>query len=155
MQIPRHFTSLHFKIPVCRDKERRDLEMHCCCCGIILTRDKLQKRAVISQFLLLSLRPKLVTLCEFRGGWRWSVLGLLWAPILQLVTTQENIFPWKNNSFTPPILFWKVSFHLHPWMDLLCHVMCPEARDGAGWSGQGEKPSHPCGRIVSCGFAES
>lgn len=67
--------------------------MHCCCCGIILTRDKLQKRAGISQFLLLSLRPKLVTLCEFRGGWRWSVLGLLWAPILQLVTTQENIFP--------------------------------------------------------------
>lgn len=40
-------------------------------------------------------------------------------------------------------------------MGLLCHAVCPEARDGVGWSGQGEKSSHPSGRIVSCGFAEN
>lgn len=66
--------------------------MHCCCCDIILTRNKLQERAGTSQFLLLSFRPKLVTQCEFKGGWRWSVLSLLWAPIVQLVATQENLF---------------------------------------------------------------
>lgn len=33
--------------------------------------------------------------------------------------------------------------------------MYPEVRDGAGCTGQGEKPRPPCGRIVSRGFAEN
>lgn len=38
---------------------------------------------------------------------------------------------------------------------MLCHAMYPEVRDGAGCTGQGEKSSPPCGRIISHGFAEN
>lgn len=105
----------------------------------VSTKNKLQERASSSQSLLLSFRPKLVTLCEFKGGWKWSVLGLLQAPVLQLVATQESLFHWKNNSFPHPPHFILESFHLHPWMDLLCHRWI--LRRGMGWGGLARKRS--------------
>lgn len=132
MQIPRHFTSLHLKILIWSDKGRRDLEMHCCCYGIILTRNKLQERASSSQFLLLSFRPKLVTLNskEVGSGQCWVCCRppfYNWWPLKEIFFTEKTI------PFPPTSYFEKLAFICIPeWTG--CAMQCV-LRQGMGWDG--------------------
>lgn len=135
--MPRRFTSLRLTVPVHRDKGRRDVELHHCCYGLILTRTEWQGSAVSSWFLLSSFGRKLVTWCEFKGGLNWSVLGLLQAPIFSPATGghRRGSISFGQKATPPHLLFWIVSFGLDQLLIWACCAMWCVLRQGMGWDG--------------------
>lgn len=131
-----------------RDKGKRDVELRYCCHGLILTRIEWQKRPGSSQFLLSSLRPKLVIQWEFKGGSSWSVLGLMQATVSSPTTgshVRESIsfgqkaIPLLPASYLEQLVF---SWVRSPYgLAVPCDVSWGKRWGGMVWPGRETKSS--------------